>query len=225
MPSLPEWLASQVKGVTLNSQPHPDGGHKSVWALPENLLPTEAQRQAIQVYIGGLKAFFVLTAENDDKANTETMVSLTKLLAALPAQRLSEDAAEAKCESFMVALEDVPYWAIQEAIRQWYRGGYGEAIDGIPLDYRWAPAPATLRKLAHKETGKLRLQIAPLHRVLDAVPLIDFSDQHCARMRDRMSAEIKAALAENDKVFAGLTKHRQNIEDHRKKASAETGAP
>src|SRR5687768_1280706 len=80
MPSLPAWLVSRVNAVKVNSQPTDEGPHRSVLTLPQALIPSQAQRQAIVEHMQKLESFLKLTAEDDDRANTETMIAITKLL-------------------------------------------------------------------------------------------------------------------------------------------------
>src|SRR5262249_31531039 len=66
-------------------------------------------------------------------------------------------------EAFDRALSDVPIWAINAAVRGWYRGQYGD-----DHDYTWQPAPAVLRRLAFLELAKIRFRIRDLENVLHA---------------------------------------------------------
>lgn len=91
--------------------------------------------------------------------------TITKMMLVLPAQKASQDAgeAEAEAEAFDMALGDVPVWAINAAVRRWYRGQYGEGHS-----YTWQPAPAVLRSLAFLELAKIRRRIRDLESVLNA---------------------------------------------------------
>jgi hypothetical protein len=62
-------------------------------------------------------------------------------------------------------LGNVPYWAINEAIRGWYQGRYGDGHN-----YTWQPAPATLRSLAFLELSKIRSRMGDLECLLHAEP-------------------------------------------------------
>ncbi len=93
---------------------------------------------------------------------------LTRLLLAKPARRATEDAAEATGDAYMDALDDVPTWAVAEAIRHWHRGECGE-----DHDYTWAPGTATLRRLALSQAFRIRTRIAELTPMLSAEVFVD----------------------------------------------------
>jgi hypothetical protein len=82
----------------------------------------------------------------------------------------------------MAALEDVPNWAVQEAMRKWHRAEYGPKHD-----YKWQPAPATLRELSMIETYRVMGIRRKLNDLLLAEPLIEFSPEHEASMKARIA--------------------------------------
>lgn len=106
----------------------------------------------------------------------------------LPGQNASELAAAVRAETYMMALDDVPFWAVEEALRLWYRGEHGQSFD-----YRWAPEAATLRRLALVETQRLRNRISVIDKVLSAQP------------RQNNKAELDAGMA----AMRGLNVARQ----------------
>jgi hypothetical protein len=166
-----------------------EGGFSEVLTLPANRLPSPAQRAAIEDHIVGLNKLVEQTPERDGTAEKATTVIVTKLLLALPGQRTSEAGAEAKGEAYMAALDDVPCWAVAEAVRRWYRGDCDHILEPKEPrhNYSFVPAPAILRRLAMVEAYRLKARIADLQRVLDAVPYIDTSE-HCRTMRGRIHA-------------------------------------
>jgi hypothetical protein len=129
------------------------------------------------------------TPTSSADAEAETLVIVTKMLLALPAQRSTEAGNEAKGEAYMAALDDVPPWAVQEAVRKWYRGEHG-----ADYNYRWSPVPADLRKLARSEEWRVRGRMTMLQRLVDAVPLLEFSDEHRQDMVNRVAELLKGAL-------------------------------
>ena len=74
--------------------------------------------------------------EADDAYAQKTLVAVSKMLMTLAGRDAGGMAGEARGEAYMAALEDIPYWAVEEAIRHWYRGECGAH------DYRWPPDPA-----------------------------------------------------------------------------------
>lgn len=65
-----------------------------------------------------------------------------------------------------MALDDIPPWAIADAIKRWHRGECGEGYC-----YRWAPAPAELRKLSVEGLLPAQETISRLETVLGALSL------------------------------------------------------
>ncbi|MHB8272004.1 hypothetical protein [Bradyrhizobium sp.] len=103
------------------------------------------------------------TPLNDDAYGRATVVLVTKMLLALPSAAMTEESAAAKAEAYMDALEDVPCWAVQAAIRGWHRSEYGDKFN-----YRWAPVPSELRTVAFLEAWKTKERIRDLKRVISA---------------------------------------------------------
>jgi hypothetical protein len=152
-------------------------------------MPTELHRRTLVKHIEALERFMRQTPEHDETAAKATLITVTKLLLALPSAKMSETGAEARGEAFMVALEDVPFWATAEAVKGWYRDSHG-----AEHDYRWAPAPAVLRKLSQREAWKVGGRISSIKRVLAAEPRIEFSEEHRAQMLKRLATEIPEAF-------------------------------
>jgi hypothetical protein len=175
----------RLGAVSRVSQPGPDGRHRLVITLPAQLSLSAAQRSGIRDHVAALRRLMEQTPENNESSEKATIVHITKIMLALPSQKASEAAAEARVEAFSVALDTLPCWAVAAAVRGWYCGQYGNEHD-----YRWQPAPAILRRLAYFEAWKLRRHIGALEDVLDAEPLITFSEEHCAQMRQRLATEI-----------------------------------
>lgn len=88
----------------------------------------------------------------------------------------------------MIALEDMPAWAVTGAIRGWYRGEHG-----TEHNYTFAPAPAVLRRLTMIERHKVAGRATALGELLEAVPEPEFSDDHRKDMLDKLKL-----------VYAGL---------------------
>lgn len=146
----------------------------------------------IEQHVAALDALFAMTPQVDTRHGEATMTAVSKMLLVLPAKESGDLGGEAKGEAFMDALEDVPYWAVQEAMRRWHRAEYG-----AKHDYRWQPAPATLRELSMIETYRALAIRRQLSELRAAEPLIEFSDEHRAIMRARFEAHIRGALSVN----------------------------
>lgn len=146
-----------------------------------------AERAEALRAIGELSQLCDRTPERDAQFAFDTHVVITKMMLVLPSSQQNDAGAEATGEAFQAALDDLPTWAVAAAIRKWHRGECGVKERGAPYDYRWRPCPADLRRLAFMERGAVLEQVRTLKRLLDAEPLREFSDEHAARMRERLA--------------------------------------
>lgn len=76
----------------------------------------------------------------------------------------------AKIEMYADAIEDLPAWAIDKAIKRWARGECPYSVEEHPR-YAFPPAPATLRAMALFDLEDLRRNEQKLKNVLAAIPL------------------------------------------------------
>lgn len=180
IPSLPEWVVSRLESLKDNWQ----NGSKAL-TLPAAMVLTEQQRSMVEQHIAALGSLVAFTPVSSADCEAETLVIVTKMLLALPSQRSTETGNEAKGEAYLAALDDIPPWAVQEAVRKWYRGEHGSKFD-----YRWSPVPADLRSLARNEEFKVRGRMTVLERIAAAVPLLEFTDEHCAEMLSRLQEVV-----------------------------------
>jgi len=96
---------------------------------------------------------------------------LTKLIRGLAgAAETSDIVAAAKIEMYADAIEDLPAWAIDAAIKRWACGSCPPEIEEKPK-FAFPPAPATLRGLAMLELELPRRYVLMLTRLVDAVPM------------------------------------------------------
>src|SRR5262245_13782237 len=109
IPSLPRWAALQVAMCSVEYQPDERGQWRNALTLPATLMPTELHRQALVQHIEVLERVMGQTPENDENAEKATLVTVTKMLLALPSARMNESSAEARGEAFMEALKDLPF--------------------------------------------------------------------------------------------------------------------
>lgn len=181
----PAWLASRLNAVSIVDQKGPDGRYRDVPTLPADLMLNPAQVKMVSDYVDDLLSLMAQTPENDAEFEKAACAAITKMMLALPTQKVTEVAAEARVEAFMVAVEDLPYWAVVAAIKGWYRGRHGDEHD-----YTWQPAPATLRLLAHLEARKVASRIRELKNVLDAEELVTYP----AEYRDNMVRRLKTVI-------------------------------
>lgn len=105
-------------------------------------------------------------------------------------QKLDSQSSDAASEDYLDALEDLPAWCIREAIRKWNRGE-SEKLEGKPHDFNWRPSPPTLRRLASRELAVVQGRILVLKKILDAVPIREFSDDHRESMLKRLQEVVR----------------------------------
>lgn len=181
--SLPEWLQRSVSGLTVGweSAVRPDGieGRRNTPVIARSLAPSKEARMQIEARIRELRA--ARAAVDIDMA----MTAVTELLLSFSSQAMNEAGAKARARGYIVALEDLPAWAIAEACRLWLRGEAGEA------NYNFAPAPPVLRKIANTIASRVDHQRSVLERLLNAKIVEDepqFDDRHCETMRAQLAA-------------------------------------
>lgn len=179
--SLPLWVEERLAGLKKEHQPDATGKHREVSVLPKDLMLTEVQTRLIGRHIAALADLQAMTPENNENYCQPTLIAVTKMIMTLGGRETGELAASAKGDAYMAALEDVAFWAVEEAARRWYRGECGEGHD-----YRWMPAPATLRELAQNEEFRVRGVGSRLQRLLDAKQPRNFSPEHEAAMKAKL---------------------------------------
>lgn len=189
MPSWPVWVASRIASIKDECQPSlSDGKYRTMPTLPSHLMLSQAERVEIQRTIGELTELCDRTPERDARFEGATLVVITKMMLVLPSSQQNEAGAEATGEAFQAALDDIPTWAVTAAMRKLYRGECGSNERGALYDYRWRPAPADLRRLAFIERGAVLGRVRTLKRLLDAEPPREFSEEHTARIRERLAS-------------------------------------
>jgi hypothetical protein len=189
MPSLPAWVALRTASVRSEVQPDPETRKwRRTPTLPSSLILNAAERDELESHIRELEALCKPTPGSSPDAEGAMLIDLTRMMLALSGPRQSEASAESRGEAYMVALDDLPPWAVRSAIRRWYRGDAGLNERGEPFDYRWCPAPADLRKVAMHELWRVKARIVTLRTLLTAEPLIEFTPEHCHTMRARLAS-------------------------------------
>jgi hypothetical protein len=152
-------------------------------------LVSPAQRTAIERYIASVSKLFNQTPLRDASWSKRSLVAITKLLMALAGSQEALLSIDAKGEAYMVALDDVPCWATEEATRMWFRGACGSQHN-----YTWPPAPAILRSVARARECELQWTSTQLQQLLVAEEGRVLSEEHCAIMRARLGQLIPANL-------------------------------
>jgi len=127
---------------------------------------TTSERSAVEIQLKDLQT--LVSGYGDEFEEQQKQTILTKLFLAKPSGPMTEIGAASRAESYMMALEDIPAWAIEAAIKRWHRGD----VPGISLDeFKWAPDSAVLRKIAANMLEPYYENIRIIERVLLARPL------------------------------------------------------
>jgi hypothetical protein len=92
---------------------------------------------------------------------------LSKMLMVAPTADKSDETTVAKVSVYLDdALDDLPAWAVENAVRRWHRAECGVH------NYTFAPAPGVLRGIALQELEPAKLVLRQLKLVLSAAPSI-----------------------------------------------------
>jgi hypothetical protein len=128
-------------------------------------------------HVASLRSYLQQTADQSVEFEVRIATALSKLIAVLAGERRSELADEARSEIYLDALDDIPCWAVEEAVRKWFRHDCGNDERGKPYDYKWAPDPGTLLRVAFAVKYEMEARIQKVQSVLDARQYIDCSAQ------------------------------------------------
>lgn len=181
---LPVWLTQQLGAVSDLGEGRVILGPnrevlRAVATIPASLMPTGPQRQAIAQRIAELHE-----AQRPGPMQ-QTVAIIAGLLDEHATGRTDSTQAGAKTDAYLDALEDLPAWAVREALRRWRRA----EVEGVDArDFDFAPKPPRLRKIALGIVNMARGQALRLQRILDAEPI--------ERLTEAEEAHIAKALAE-----------------------------
>jgi hypothetical protein len=192
MPSWPAWVASRLASLKAEWQPDAKGKYREIPTLPAYLMLDEGRRDELAEHKAALLALYAATPEASAEAEATVLVSVGRMMLVLPTSRQNEESAEARTEAYLAALDDVPPWAVESAIRLWYRGECGSNEHGEPYDCAWCPSPADLRRVALAELWRVKGLAVVVGDLLAAEPRIEFSDEHCEAMRARLATTFKS---------------------------------
>jgi hypothetical protein len=163
MLSLPVWAASRIVSLgTVKLQGQPETSYLSA-GLPEL---SGQERAEINRRLARLEVI-LKPGQQDDRRK---LALIARMLLSFPAAGMSEKGAEMRGETYLFVLDDVPAWAVETAVRAWLRGETG-ILDGLPaesIDYRWAPAPAILRRACFQILRPYRDVELKLRKLLEA---------------------------------------------------------
>lgn len=107
--------------------------------------------------------------EGEDGAMAKGVL-LTKMIRGLAGAEGSEIAAVAKIEMYADAIEDLPAWSIDKAVRRWGKGDCPRDIVEKPR-FEFPPSPAALRALALLDLDLPRRYVRMLSNLVATVPM------------------------------------------------------
>lgn len=191
MPCWPAWVASRIASMKVEVQPDETGRYRQMPTLPQQMMLKASEREAISHHLSELRSLCAQTPANDPNAERDMLVVLTKMMFTLPTISQNEISAEARGEAFMMALEDMPTWAVRAGVRRWYRGDCGNNAKGEPYDYHWCPAPAELRRISSVEMHRVKSRADALDNLLRAEQRLEFDEAHCQSMLNRIAHLFK----------------------------------
>jgi hypothetical protein len=125
-----------------------------------------------------------------DEGKRARLGLVAKMLLAYPIAGASSESGRARGEAYGEALDDVPPWAVAAAVRAWHRGELGEGYD-----YRWAPAPAVLRKIALAALDRSKADAAHICAVLEAKTVDEAMKEPTAEEREQVLAGFQTLSA------------------------------
>jgi hypothetical protein len=177
--SLPAWAERLKSAVRLELQMTPDGRtfeQGDILVLPPAMMPSPEQRQMMMEHRDSLRSSLLDTPSVSVVAETKVATAVSKLLTVLAGERKSDLVEEARSDVYLDVLDDVAWWAVDAAVRAWFKHDCGTDERGRPHDYKWAPDPGTLRKIALTFTYPIGSRIGSIQRVLEAREYVDCSE-------------------------------------------------
>ncbi len=132
--------------------------------LSAGLTLSTDQRIRISAKIDELEAVSEADASPENQKSRLGLVA--NMLMAYPMAGGSEESGRARAQAYLAAIDDIPPWAIADAIRRWHRG---EGLSGS--NFRFAPAPAELRLAAMHVLQPAKQTIAHLSSLLNALTI------------------------------------------------------
>jgi hypothetical protein len=187
---LPSWVQQRCDTLRRVSQRDREGIHREVPVLPVALILDHEQKQLVEKHVANLAEVLLMTPEENMAYGEVTLTTVTKMMLVLPSRENGELSGEARGEAYMAALEDVPGWAVQEAMRRWHRSEHGPKHD-----YKWQPAPATLREIAMTEVYRVMAVRRKLNDLLLAEPPFEATPEQEAEMREKTAKHLRMRSA------------------------------
>jgi hypothetical protein len=178
LPAIPEWATKMLDDARMSCQRDPKTGRDNDF-MTLAFMPTAEQAQFLTQHADQCRAMLAECPINHPVFAKGTFGLIAKLMLAKPGRVAGPEATEARMETYQMALEDVPVWAVESAIRRWHRGECDmpshryDGKGGEKHDYTWAPESAILRKIALREVAVVNLRLSKIALVSKAVQRLD----------------------------------------------------
>ena len=161
-PSLTSRVAEWTHFGTINYQGQRPRHYLTRGALPEDVREeATTQLATLSSALDPMGSFAGLPADEAKLGIVNT------LMMGLAVGKASEAAIDARMDLFEMALDDVPAWAVAEAVRRWVKRACPPSIDKNP-NYTWPPAPQTLRAMAYDVIAPYVCTMDMLRKLLSA---------------------------------------------------------
>jgi hypothetical protein len=168
--SLPDWVAHLGLNSTGTGQTY----------LSRPLLKTE--RIELEAVARECRRAVASDPGQPHEADVSRKGLVAELLLAYPIAG-GQQVAAARGKAYLAAVEGVPPWALNEAIKKWHRGE-AEAPKGSPsYNFEFAPPPATLRKLAME-------YLAPFYSTLNHADALLFAAESLSEAERRPRVRV-----------------------------------
>lgn len=176
--SSPEWLLRSENALRHGSEAV-GNARRNITTIPRRFELSSPQRAAVETRITNLRRL------KDFIDIDMSMTWVMKLLLALTSANLSEAGAKARGEAYIIALHDVPTFAVAEACRRWLRaetGKIGEGKDARLPNFAFPPTPPELAQIARPIATLPGYHIARLEALLAAKAIDDAPAENSARV-------------------------------------------
>lgn len=170
--SLPPRLVALAGAVGTTQHP----GQPVRYDLPTGWTMSDAERDQARNHLSTLTSLLSPDApfeiegqlESGQQAKGALLTMMIEGLAG-PAEK-SKIRADSQVEMYAYAIEELPAWAIEKAIKRWARGSCPKDVEENPR-FAFPPSPATLRALAKLEMETPQRQAVMLQNLIASVPL------------------------------------------------------
>jgi hypothetical protein len=164
--------------------------------LPKELILSSSERAEVERHISELDRFTrldqAIVLREATLSNDAALATMIAGLLLKGGKKLDKQSSDQATEDYLDALEDLPAWSVREAIRKWNRGESPQLDPKKPHDFNWRPEPPTLRRCALHELTAVKARMHSMQKLLDAVPMVEFSEEHCADMRERLQKLMRS---------------------------------